>query len=145
MSHEQAARTGPWGRTRRKAREALHGILDAITDQMAKGQAVTIAGIGRFDARQARGSMVGGEWTVGHQYSGDAPQTTYTCGTTAKPYWQKSEKMVFTQTALLAGFLAGRRSAAAGGAMTIAALTTATAGGYSAEGACGSAGRGCLC
>jgi nucleoid DNA-binding protein len=55
---EVARRSGPWGLTRRQVREALHGILDVITDQMAEGNAVTIAGFGRFQAAEHRGRTV---------------------------------------------------------------------------------------
>jgi nucleoid DNA-binding protein len=41
-------------------RDALHGILDVITDEMAEGNAVTIAGFGRFEAKQHRGRRVMG-------------------------------------------------------------------------------------
>ncbi|MFN2186635.1 MAG: HU family DNA-binding protein [Anaerolineae bacterium] len=57
---EVARRSGPWGLTRRQVREALHGILDVITDQMAEGNAITIAGFGRFEAREHKGRRVVG-------------------------------------------------------------------------------------
>jgi DNA-binding protein HU-beta len=57
---EVARRSGPWGLTRGQVREALHGILDVITDEMAEGNAVTIAGFGRFEAREHRGRRVVG-------------------------------------------------------------------------------------
>jgi DNA-binding protein HU-beta len=57
---EVARRSGPWGLTRRQVRDALHGILDVITDQMAEGNAVTIAGFGRFEAREHKGRRVVG-------------------------------------------------------------------------------------
>ena len=40
--------------------EALHLILDAITDQMVESNAVTIAGFGRFEAKEHRGRRVVG-------------------------------------------------------------------------------------
>ena len=43
---EVARRSGPWGLTRRQESEALHSILDVITDEMAEGSAATIAGFG---------------------------------------------------------------------------------------------------
>jgi nucleoid DNA-binding protein len=55
---EVARRSGPWGLTRRQVREALHGILDVITDQMAEGNAITIAGFGRFKAKEHKGRQV---------------------------------------------------------------------------------------
>ena len=57
---EVGRRSGPWGLTRRQAREALHLILDVITDEMAKGNAVTIAGFGRFEAKVHQGRRVVG-------------------------------------------------------------------------------------
>ncbi len=57
---EVARRSGPWGLTRREVREALHGILDVITDEMAEGSAVTIAGFGRFEAKEHKGRRVVG-------------------------------------------------------------------------------------
>jgi DNA-binding protein HU-beta len=57
---EVARRSGPWGLTRSQVREALHGILDVITDQMAEGNAITIAGFGRFQAREHRRRKVFG-------------------------------------------------------------------------------------
>ena len=45
---EVARRSGPWGLTRKQVCEALHGILDVITDKMAEGNAVTISGFGRY-------------------------------------------------------------------------------------------------
>jgi nucleoid DNA-binding protein len=57
---EVARRSGPWGLTRRQVRGALHGILDVITDEMSEGNAVTIAGFGRFEAKEHRGRRVVG-------------------------------------------------------------------------------------
>jgi len=57
---EVARRSGPWGLTRQQVREALHGILDVITDQLADGNAVTIAGFGRFEATEHRGRTITG-------------------------------------------------------------------------------------
>ena len=57
---EVARRSGPWGLTRRQVRDALHGILDVITDQMVESNAVTIAGFGRFEAKEHRGRRVVG-------------------------------------------------------------------------------------
>jgi nucleoid DNA-binding protein len=57
---EVARRSGPWGLTRRQVRDALHGILDVITDEMAEGNAVTIAGFGRFEAKEHQGRRVVG-------------------------------------------------------------------------------------
>jgi nucleoid DNA-binding protein len=57
---EVARRSGPWGLTRAQVREALHGILDVITDEMARGNAVTIAGFGRFEAKDHAGRRVVG-------------------------------------------------------------------------------------
>jgi len=57
---EVARQSGPQGLTRRQVREALHLILDVITDQMAEGHAVTIAGFGRFQAKEHRGRAVVG-------------------------------------------------------------------------------------
>ena len=57
---EVARRSGPWGLTRRQVRDALHGILDVITDEMAEGNAVTIAGFGRFEAKEHEGRRVVG-------------------------------------------------------------------------------------
>jgi nucleoid DNA-binding protein len=66
---EVARRSGPWGLTRRQVREALHGILDVLTDQMAQGHAVTITGFGRFEAKEHRERRVVGldgvEYEVG--------------------------------------------------------------------------------
>ncbi len=63
-----ARRSGPWGLTRRQVRDALHGILDVITDEMAEGRAVTISGFGRFEAKEHKGRRVvgldGGEYEV---------------------------------------------------------------------------------
>jgi nucleoid DNA-binding protein len=56
---EVARRSGPWGLTRREVREALHGILDVITDEMADGNTITIAGFGRFEAKEHRGRRMG--------------------------------------------------------------------------------------
>ncbi len=55
---EAARRSGHWGLTRRQVRDALQGILDVITDEMAAGSAVTIAGFGRFEAKEHRGRPV---------------------------------------------------------------------------------------
>ena len=55
-----ARRSGSWGLNRRQVREALHGILDVITDEMAEGRAVTICGFGRFDAKEHKGRRVVG-------------------------------------------------------------------------------------
>jgi len=54
---EVARRSGPTkgmqhGLTRRQVERTLHHILDVITDEMAKGNAVTIAGFGRFEAKE---------------------------------------------------------------------------------------------
>ena len=57
---EVARRSGPWGLTRGQVREALHGILDVITDEMVEGHAVTIAGFGRFEAREHKSRRVVG-------------------------------------------------------------------------------------
>jgi nucleoid DNA-binding protein len=57
---EVARRSGPLGLTRHQVGEALHGILDVITDQMAEGNAITIAGFGRFEAREHTGRRVVG-------------------------------------------------------------------------------------
>jgi DNA-binding protein HU-beta len=57
---EVARRSGPWGLTRGQVRDALHGILDVITDEMAEGNAVTIAGFGRFEVKEHRGRRVVG-------------------------------------------------------------------------------------
>ena len=57
---EVARRSGPWGLTRRQGSEALHSILDVITDEMAEGNAVTIAGFGRFEAKEQEGRRVMG-------------------------------------------------------------------------------------
>ena len=57
---EVARRSGPWGLTRRQVREALHGLLDVIADQMAQGHAVTITGFGRFEAKEHRERRVMG-------------------------------------------------------------------------------------
>ena len=57
---EVARRSGPWGLTRQQVREALHGILDVLTDQMAEGNAVTITGFGRFEAKEHRQRRVVG-------------------------------------------------------------------------------------
>ena len=40
--------------------DALHGILDVITDEMAEGNVVTIAGFGRFEAKEHKGRRVVG-------------------------------------------------------------------------------------
>ena len=50
--------------TRRQAREALYGIPDVITNQMAEGDAVTIAGSGRFEAKEHRKRRVEGPDSV---------------------------------------------------------------------------------
>jgi nucleoid DNA-binding protein len=55
-----ARRSGPWGLTRRQVRDALHGLLDVITDEMAEGRAVTISGFGRFEAKEHKGRRVVG-------------------------------------------------------------------------------------
>jgi DNA-binding protein HU-beta len=60
---EVARRTGPTkgmqkGLTRQQVGQALDGILDVITDQMAEGNAVTIAGFGRFEAREHAARVV---------------------------------------------------------------------------------------
>ena len=55
-----ARRSGPWGLTRRQVRDALHGLLDVITDEMAEGRAVTISGFGRFEAKKHKGRRVVG-------------------------------------------------------------------------------------
>jgi nucleoid DNA-binding protein len=47
--------SGPWRLTWRQAREAHHGLLDVITEEMAEGDAVTIAGFGCFEAKQHGG------------------------------------------------------------------------------------------
>jgi nucleoid DNA-binding protein len=57
---EVARRSSPWGLNRGQVREALHGILDVITDQMAESNAVTIAGFGRFEAKEHKGRRVVG-------------------------------------------------------------------------------------
>jgi nucleoid DNA-binding protein len=57
---EVARRSGPWGLTRRQVRDALHGILDVLTDEMAGGRAVTISGFGRFGAKEHKGRRVVG-------------------------------------------------------------------------------------
>ena len=57
---EVARRSGPWGLTRRQVREALHGILDVLTDQMAQGHTVTLTGFGRFEAKEHRERRVVG-------------------------------------------------------------------------------------
>lgn len=57
---EAARQSGPWGLTRRQVREALHGILDVLTDEMAEGNAVTIAGFGCFEAKEHKGRRVVG-------------------------------------------------------------------------------------
>ncbi|MBN1659197.1 MAG: HU family DNA-binding protein [Anaerolineae bacterium] len=63
-----ARRSGLRGLTRRQVRDALHGILDVITDEMAEGRAVTISGFGRFEAKEHKGRRVvgmdGGEYEV---------------------------------------------------------------------------------
>jgi nucleoid DNA-binding protein len=66
---EVARRSGPWGLTGREVCDALHSILDVITDQMAEGNAVTVAGFGRFEAKEHKGRRVvgldGEEYEVG--------------------------------------------------------------------------------
>jgi len=57
---EVARRSGPWGLTRSQVREALHGILDVIAEQMEAGGAVTLAGFGRFQAKEHKGRRVVG-------------------------------------------------------------------------------------
>jgi nucleoid DNA-binding protein len=57
---EVARRSGPWGLTRREVREALHGILDVITDEMAEGNTITIAGFGRFGVKEHKGRRIVG-------------------------------------------------------------------------------------
>ena len=57
---EVARRSGLHGLTRHQVREALAGILDVITDQLAAGGAVTIAGFGRFEAKEHAGRDVHG-------------------------------------------------------------------------------------
>ena len=57
---EVAARSDSYGLARHHVREASHGILDVITDQMAEGNAVTIAGFGRFEAKEHKGRRVMG-------------------------------------------------------------------------------------
>lgn len=72
---EVARRTGQVkgpqrGLTRQQVKEALNGILDVITDQMAEGGAVTIAGFGRFEAKEHAGRRVVGR--DGKEYQVDA-------------------------------------------------------------------------
>lgn len=62
---EVARRSGPTkgmqnGLTRRQVERALDYILDVITDEMAQGHAVTIAGFGRFEAKEHAGREVRG-------------------------------------------------------------------------------------
>jgi nucleoid DNA-binding protein len=47
-------------------RDALHHILDVITDEMAKAHAATIAGFGRFEAKEHKGQRAVG--LHGEQY-----------------------------------------------------------------------------
>jgi nucleoid DNA-binding protein len=67
---EVARRSGPWGLTRREVCDALHGILDVITDEMAEGNAVTIAGFGRFEAKEHKCRRVVG--LDGEEYEVDS-------------------------------------------------------------------------
>lgn len=46
--------------SRRQVREALHGIPDVITDKMAEGTAVTIAGSGRSEAKEQTEGAISG-------------------------------------------------------------------------------------
>ncbi|MBN1658058.1 MAG: HU family DNA-binding protein [Anaerolineae bacterium] len=62
---EVARRTGFYkdrqrGLTRRQVKEALDLIMDVITDELAAGHAVTIAGFGRFEAKEHAGRRVVG-------------------------------------------------------------------------------------
>lgn len=74
-----ARRSGPSGLTRRQVREALHLVLDVITDEMAEGSAVTIAGFGRFEATEHRGRTVIG-------LDGDAYQVDTRLVPSFRPY-----------------------------------------------------------
>ena len=70
---EVARRSGPWDLIRRQVRDVLHGILGVITDGMAEGNAVTIAGLGRFEVKDHKGRCAvgldrltsGWAWPVG--------------------------------------------------------------------------------
>jgi nucleoid DNA-binding protein len=53
-------RTSIRGPTWLQVREALHGILDLITDEMAEGNAVTMAGFGCFEAKEHKARRVVG-------------------------------------------------------------------------------------
>jgi nucleoid DNA-binding protein len=64
---EVARRSGPWGLTRRQVREALHGIPDVITDQTAGSSPVTIADLGRFEAKKHKAQTVMGLGGEGYQ------------------------------------------------------------------------------
>ena len=57
---EVAARNDSYGLARHHVREAPHGILDVITDEIAEGNAVTLTGPGRFEAKEHRGRRVVG-------------------------------------------------------------------------------------
>ena len=46
--------------TQEQMRVALHALLDVIADEMAEGNAVTIAGFGRFEAKEHAGRQVQG-------------------------------------------------------------------------------------
>lgn len=72
---EAARRTGPRGLTRRQVREVLHGILDVTTDQMAERNAITIAGFGRFEAKEHKGRRVVGLGGEEHEEETRVPAT----------------------------------------------------------------------
>ena len=68
-------RSGPWELTRRQVREGLHGILDVITDQVAVRNVITIAGFGRFEAKEHRCRRVVGLGGEGHEEETRVPAT----------------------------------------------------------------------
>ena len=70
---EVARRSGAWGLSRREVREALHGILDGISDQMAEGNAVAIAGFGRFEAKEDKGRRTLVRDGEEHKVASDSP------------------------------------------------------------------------
>ena len=72
---EVARRSGPWGLTRRHACDALPGILDVITDKRAEGNAVTIAGLCRLEAKEYKGQRVAPR----SPRRGDEPNMTKRC------------------------------------------------------------------
>ncbi len=66
-----------YGLSREKVRAALGTILDVITEQMAQGNAVSIASFGRFEAKEHKRRKVEGldgeEYQVGSRLGPGRP------------------------------------------------------------------------